>query len=166
MTIAKTGYIRAKDIVDFVSTPEMHDKLGGKLTISERTARRWLHKLDWRYKKLANGMYIDGHERADVVEYRSKFVERWVEYEKRMVTYDNDGNISHIPKGFPIPGGCPFRLIMATQDESTYYAHDRRKTKWIHSSERAKPVRKGEGSLLMVSDFLTPEWGRLTDGEE
>lgn len=166
MTIAKTGNIRTKDIVDFVSTPEMHDKLGGKLTISELTACRWLHKLDWQYKKLANGMYIDGHERADVVEYRSKFVERWVEYEKRMVTYDNDGNISHIPKGFPIPGGCPFRLIMATQDESTYYAHDRRKTKWIHSSERAKPVRKGEGSLLMVSDFLTPEWGRLTDGEE
>ncbi|KZT63198.1 hypothetical protein DAEQUDRAFT_747909 [Daedalea quercina L-15889] len=117
MSTAKMGYICAKDIVDFVSTPEMHEKLGGKMTISEWTARRWLHKLDWRYKKLTNGMYIDGHECPDF--------------------------------GFPVPGGHPFHLITQTQDESIYYAHNRRKTKWTHSSERPKPVCKGEGPLIM-----------------
>lgn len=166
MNIAKTGFIRAQDIVDFISSKDMQDKLGGRMSISERTAWRWLHKLDWQYKKLSNGMYIDGHEREDVVKYRCAFIDHWTEYEKRMVIYDNNGNVERIPQGFPIPGGRPFRLICNTQDESTFYAHDRRKTKWTHVSEHAKPVCKGEGSSLMVSDFLTIEWGRLQHGDQ
>ena len=29
-------------------------------------------------------MYVDGHERADVVQYRNEFIGRWKEYEKRL----------------------------------------------------------------------------------
>lgn len=100
MNIAKTGFIRAHDIVDFISSKDMQDKLGGRMSISERTAWRWLHKLDWQYKKLSNGMYIDGHEREDVVKYRCAFIDHWTEYEKRMVIYDNNGNVERIPQGF------------------------------------------------------------------
>ena len=49
-------------IVDFVSTPDIRSKLGGKTTISERITRCWLEKLEWWFTKKANGMYIDGHE--------------------------------------------------------------------------------------------------------
>ena len=59
--------------------------------------------LNWCYGHKKNGMYIDGHERKDVVEYRNQFIKRWREYEKRMVTYDNNGNVDSIPSRFPVP---------------------------------------------------------------
>ena len=165
-SIAKEGYIRAQDVVDYVATPMMQQRLGGKKTeISVCTAQRWLRKLDWQFSRKRNGMYIDGHERDDVVAYRTGFLARWDEYTKRMVTYDHLGNVLTTPDGFCVPGGR-FRLILVTHDESTFYANDRRKTKWIHSTEKVLPERKGEGQSLMVSDFLTSEWGRLKDDNE
>ncbi|PSS02210.1 hypothetical protein PHLCEN_2v4066 [Hermanssonia centrifuga] len=62
MKISKERCIFAKDIVSYITTPEMQDRLPTKLTITERTARRWLHKMDWWYSEKKNGMYIDGHE--------------------------------------------------------------------------------------------------------
>ena len=65
---SKGGYIKAQDIVDFVATEEMQEKIkklkgeGAKLTISLRTAEQWLNVLNWRYGKKKRGMYIDGHE--------------------------------------------------------------------------------------------------------
>lgn len=165
LEIAKQGYVAAQDIVEFLNSREMQEKLGTeegkKVTISLRTAQRWIHKLSWRYGKKRRGMYIDGHEREDVVEYRKAFVERWKEYEKRMVIYDNDGNVASEPSGFPVPQQGRFRLHLITHDESTFYAHDRRKTIWEHASHAPTPERKGEGESIMVSDFLTPDWGRL-----
>ncbi|KAJ7181877.1 hypothetical protein C8R46DRAFT_822276, partial [Mycena filopes] len=52
-------------------------------------------------------------------------------------------------------------LIVVTHDESTFFARDRRQTFYQHSSMKPTPERKGEGESLMVSDFLTQEWGRL-----
>ena len=111
-------------------------------------------------------MYIDGHEHEDVVEYRKRFVERWREYEKHFVIYGNNGNVLSTPTGFPVPQGVCFRLILVTHDESTFYENDRRKLQWVNG--KAKPVaeKKGEGQSIMISEFLTSEWGRLKDGDE
>jgi len=129
------------------------------------TAQRWLRRLDWHYQKKKSGMYLDGHEREDVVTYQKAFLECWAEYEKRMITYDKDGLVNTCPTGFTVPGGR-FRLVLVTHDESTFYANDRHKTRWTHTSETPTPERKGEGASLMVSDFLVPEWGWLKDDEE
>ena len=167
MEIAKNGYICAQDVVDYVATLKIQEKLGSKShTISVQTARRWLKQLNWQYGKKPNGMYVDGHEREDVVQYQKEFIARWKDYEKQMVTYDKDGNIDFTPTGFPVPQGHRFRLILVTHDESTFYANDRRKTQYYHTSEKATPQKKGEGPSLMISDMLTSEWGRLQDGEE
>jgi hypothetical protein len=169
-SIAKDGYIQAQDIVDFVSQPEMQAQLetssAKKRSISIRTAQRWLHKMGWRYGKKKNGMYVDGHERDDIVEYREAFIKRWKGYEKRMITYDKDGNIDKTLSGFAVPPGQAFKLILVTHDESTFYENDRRRNCWSHKNDKATPQRKGEGTSLMVSDFLTTEWGRLTLGDE
>ena len=165
--ITKKGYIRAQDIVDYVATPEVQGKLGMKARgIHVRTARRWLHKLSWRYRQKKKGMYIDGHEREDVVEYRTGFVKRWREYEKHFVIYGNDGKIDSTPTGFPVPQGVRFRLILVTHDESTFYENDRRKMLWVNDKTKAVAEKKGEGQSIMVSEFLTSEWGRLKDGDE
>ena len=83
-----------------------------------------------------------------------------------MVTYDNDGKESAPPPGFAVPQIGWFRLILVTHDESTFYAHDRRKNCWSHKSDPHTPEQKGDGPSLMISDMLTSEWGRLSDGNE
>ena len=114
-------------------------------------------------------MYIDGHEREDVVAYRQKFVSQFLtHYAPWMYTWDNEGNETK-PVGFNSPDiNGRFRLIPVTHDESTFHANDERKTRWIHESQKATPERKGDGTSIMISDFLTSEWGRLTsaDGTE
>ena len=166
--IAKEGYICAQDVVDYIVTPEVQEHLGtlgnaqtGKISL--QTAQRWLKKL--RYVKKKNGMYIDGHEREDVVEYRKKFVQRWKEYEKCFVIYDNDSKVVSLLQGFAVPG-VRFRLILVTHDELTFYENDRWKTKWVHEKEKAVAEKKGEGQSIMASNFLTVEWRRLTDGDK
>ena len=58
-----------------------------------------------------------------------------------------------------------FPLILVTHDESTFFQNDERKTCWSHQDSRPTPKPKGDGQSLMVSDFLTAEWGRLCDGD-
>ncbi len=54
--------------------PNLGLNLAGS-TISEGTARRWLRKLGYERRLVTKGVYVDGHERPDVVECRKKFVE-------------------------------------------------------------------------------------------
>ncbi|KAJ7037079.1 hypothetical protein C8F04DRAFT_1180803 [Mycena alexandri] len=105
----KDGHFKAQDLVDFVASQEMQELLDEagihKRSISVWTARRWLKRLDWCYGHRKNGMYIDGHEREDVVAYCAAFVKRWLEeYEPRMVSYDNDGNPVKNLEGYVLTG--------------------------------------------------------------
>jgi hypothetical protein len=167
---SKEGFVKAESLVDLVASPEMQkifsEKGICKALISKKTATRWLHKLDWRYQGIQNGMYIDGHEREDVVAYRREFVERWGTYEKRFHQWDDDGHELPHPNGFPVPDGPPFRLVLITHNESTFYQNNRRKTVWTQKTSRPVPQPKGDGQSLMVSDFLTSEWGPLRDGDQ
>jgi hypothetical protein len=101
-----------------------------------------------------------------ITKYRTGFVKRWREYERRFVIYGNNGNVVSTPTGFPVPQDIRFRLILVTHDESTFYENDCRKTLWINNDTKAVAEKKGEGQSIMVSDFLTSEWGRLKDGDE
>jgi hypothetical protein len=51
-------------------------------TISEITARRWLKlRLGYECKETKKGIYIDGHERPDVIKERMEFLERLAHFE-------------------------------------------------------------------------------------
>jgi hypothetical protein len=80
------GFLKAKDVVDLVASPRMQqiftEKGISKASISTKTVLHWLEKLGWSYGKLKSGMYLDGHERPDVVEYRKLFVEQWMGHER------------------------------------------------------------------------------------
>ncbi|KAG2158774.1 uncharacterized protein EDB93DRAFT_1064563, partial [Suillus bovinus] len=160
--IAKDGYVKAQDIVDIMATAEMKQYLGSKIGITIQTGQCWLHKMDWRYRKATKGMYIDGHERADVVEYRKGFLSRMNKYSKWMTTYDHNGNVLSLPTGIDLAAGI-YPLVKVTQDESTFTMHDRRQMKWDHKDTK-QPETKGEGPSLMVSGMLTEEWGELRHG--
>ena len=61
--------------------------------------------------------------------------------------------------------GC-LCLILVTHDESTFYETNHQKKKWVHALDKPEPVKKGDGQSIMVSTFVTSEWGLLWDETE
>ena len=49
-------------------------ELGFPRNISVETGRKWLHELGFFIVDRKKGIYYDGHEREDVVEYRKKLL--------------------------------------------------------------------------------------------
>ena len=68
----KGHYITASDVVNIVAGSVMQETFLhsgiSHSSISDCTARRWLQCLSWHYGPMRNGMYIDGHERKNVVD--------------------------------------------------------------------------------------------------
>ena len=56
----------------------------GLTNICPITVYRWMINLGFRYKERRKGYYVDGHERPATIEYRNKFVKRYLQYEQRM----------------------------------------------------------------------------------
>jgi hypothetical protein len=58
---------------------------------SKTTAHRWLKRMGFEFKQYHKGIYIDGHERADVVAYRKEFLAKMNElvfiYEMKSVWF-------------------------------------------------------------------------------
>ena len=103
----KNGSVKATDLVDIIASPKIQEQFKhagiDRPLISERTAHRWMGRLGWRYGKQKNGMYTDGHEREDVVQYRNAFVQQFKQYKRRFHLYDNNGDALPLPRGFPVP---------------------------------------------------------------
>jgi hypothetical protein len=159
-------YVKAMDIVQFLDTPDIKTRYALKKTISLATAQRWMHMMDYRWTKTPSGQYVDGHEREDIVTYRqTKFLPTMAELEWNMRSW-NDGIEEATRDDDPQPQNC--RTVVWYHDESTFYAHDRRKVHWVHKDEKPVPRQKGDGASLMVADFVSADYGwlRSPDGEQ
>jgi len=152
----KPSEICALAIVWFLDNPEVLSHLKRKKTISLETAQQWLKKMGYQWTYNPKGQYADGHERADVVDYRNNhFLPAMAQLLLHMTTWTSkDGGCQDPPAGIR-------RIVVWYHDESTFYAHDRRKKRWVHKSEKAKPYAKGEGHSLMVANFYSAEYGWL-----
>src|SRR6267154_6209368 len=151
-------YVKAMDIVEYLDRAEVKSRLKLTKTISLSTAQRWMSHVGYRWSKTPTGQFVDGHERIDVVEYRQAvFLPNWAEMLSRTRIYTIDGN-----EGAPPPSSTQARrVVIWNHDESTYYANDRRKIRWVHKSETAVPYAKGKGASLMVADMVSPDYGWL-----
>lgn len=161
---SKGKYVSAMDIVRFLDTPEMKERLDLSKPISERTAQRWMRVIGYRWRAEPKGQYKDGHEREDVVQYRQEvFLPRMEALEVRMRQWSNEDGTEKpwtgLDGGTP---GCRERpVVLWCHDESIYYGNDRRKIRWVHVSESAVPWVKGEGSSIMIADFISADYGWL-----
>lgn len=98
--------------------------------ITARTARKWLKKLGFKHCRFTKGVFFDGHEREDVVDYRNTdFIPKWLEFRDRMVRFNKDGLWSLPPgcvKGsdgnYYVNGKRP--VVLVTYDESIFYEND------------------------------------------
>ncbi|ETW84843.1 hypothetical protein HETIRDRAFT_313449 [Heterobasidion irregulare TC 32-1] len=60
-------------------------------------------------------------------------------------------------------GPCPQEhcTVIWYHDESTFYANNRQHVHWVHTGENAVPQSKGEGTSLIVADFISADYGWL-----
>ena len=148
---------------------EMREKnVTTQVSIQARTAREWLNRLGYRWKNVSKGVYIDGHERKDVVEYRKWFVKEWFDMQPYVreweEIYDENGVVTGLKKKQKEKEksgkyGDGKEIVVVTHDESTFSANDGRRSCWMAEGESIlRP--KGRGKGIMVSEFLTGA-GRL-----
>ena len=131
--------------------------LHNPVQISDRTAVRWMHELGLSYNEFKRGVYNDGHEREDVVQYREQFLQRMLVYERRMAKFVGDDMNTVIE---PELADSERKLVLVTHDESCFSSNDGRKTIWMDQDHNIlRP--KGEGRSIMVSAFLCECHGLL-----
>ncbi|KAF9001297.1 hypothetical protein BDQ17DRAFT_1244593, partial [Cyathus striatus] len=134
-------YCNLDDIIKYVTQPDVLERLGQKKTISKDTASQWMKKIGYQWTLQPQGQYTDGHERFDVVYYHDKqFLPAIKVLEAHVRKWGKDGQ----QEGGV--SGCP--VVFWFQDESTFYAHDQQKRRWVHKSETAKPYAKGKDTHL------------------
>ncbi|KAK0495603.1 hypothetical protein EDD18DRAFT_1354058 [Armillaria luteobubalina] len=109
------------------------------------------------------GQYVDGHEREDVVKYwREVFLPAMAALESRMRKWSsNDGPET-------VPDSHTRCVVVWFHDESTFYANDCRQKTWEHKNGKARLRAKGDGSSLMIAEFVSADHGFLCspDGTE
>ncbi|KAF5319340.1 hypothetical protein D9619_008892 [Psilocybe cf. subviscida] len=111
--------ISAFKLMEFLQTDEIKNKHGIDRNITERTARRYLHELGYRYKATPKGQYADGHERYDMVSYcQNVFLPEWQRLMDRMASWGKD------QCEVPPQESDGQRVVTWFHDESIFYAND------------------------------------------
>lgn len=128
------------------------------LSVSKQTAINWLVKLNFQFEVYRQGSaYVDGHERPDVINYRTQFVNEFALWQKRMESFEGEDMETCISPD-PIDGES--KVVLVTQDECCFQAHDGKRQIWQEKAR--KEIRpKGEGASIMVSAFLCQCHGLL-----
>ena len=150
-----------------------------KQPLSNRTVQRWLHKLGFRRKALTKGVYMDGHERADVVAYRENvFLPAMENFERRMAQHHGP----ELRRCEPNLQPGEKRIIAQFHDESCFHANEFKRSTWcvgvlfrlftcfllLRRLKEGTMVlqKKSRGRLIHVSDFINEEDGRLVQRDD
>ena len=163
LRMANHNIINGRSFSQWV-TENLHTLLDSPIPVklSPRQATRWPNKLGFEYQQHKQSHNVDGHERADVVAYRQKFLERMEQYERRMVKFIGDDCETALRLELA-KNERP--LVLVVQDESCFASHDGRKNLWMRKDGTVlRP--KGSGRSLMVSEFLCERHGRMKLDEE
>ena len=118
--------------------------------------------MDYRYREQKKGMYVDGHEHEDTVQYRKEvFLPRWKEYRAQMMDLCDCTSVHHDCDCDVASKAPANRLVLVTHDKSIFYANNRQKKCWVGEGDSNQLQAKGEGATIMASVFLTAEIGNL-----
>ena len=115
---------------------------------------------------MSKGIYIDGHEHDDVVQYRKRFLRKMTAIGfVREANAPTEQAANSLPSDIHCPAN-PDENILIFHDESIFCSNEDQTTQWgMKGDHFVRP--KGKGSGLMVSNFITEKDGylRLTDYE-
>ena len=104
------------------------------------------------------GLYFDGHNWPDVLEYQQNvFLPLMEKYHERLVEYV----VGDVDKEVLKPWNCVERLlVLVPQDESTMQAHDGEEFSWVYEGDQ--PLKhKGPGCSLHESSVICSTVGWL-----
>ena len=130
------------------------------ITIRSHTAQRWLGRLGYEYKDMRKDVFIDRHERSDIVEDRKNFL-GMEELKSYMIKFEENGTIKKkIYLSDCIVYGPNRRpIIVIFLDEYTFSANDGIIKAWTQKGNKfLRP--KGRGQGIMASEFFLL-FGRL-----
>ena len=133
-------------------------------SISLQTGVRWLHHLGFKPVNHKKGVYIDGHEREDVVHHRKSFLKSLGELR---ASYRPPPPCSDEPPRIRSEEDDEKEeLVVIYHDESTFNTNEGQTWIW-GEDDRPAILPKTKGSGIMVSDFVEEHGGflQLTDKE-
>ena len=103
--------------------------------ISTRTAAHWLHQLRFGPLSTKKEVYIDGHERSDVVDYRKIYLRKLEALESTHAPH---------PPTSDEPAPEPSDRRKLVHDESTYHYNDDQGWMWAEKGKQPiKPKSQG-----------------------
>jgi hypothetical protein len=95
--------------------------------LTPQTARRWLLRLGWRHTTVRKGVYKDGHNREDVVQYRQEiFLPKLATFEACMTKFEGP----ELTRKDPVLSEGQKRIIPIFHDECCFHAHDAIASAW------------------------------------
>jgi hypothetical protein len=151
-----------KRYMEYELFPRIQLKVSRGISLS--TAHQWMHKEGFRYTSYAKGLYYDGKDRPNVVEYRQNhFLPMMKKHEERLVKYvvgDVDKEVTMKPQNC-----VEHRLVLAPHDETTSQANDGHGKGWVLDNQF--PLRKkGQGQGLHKSGAICGTVGYLKEGRQ
>jgi hypothetical protein len=137
---------------------------GVVVTVGRETTRVILRTAGFKYKRTSKNVFVDGHERDDVVLYRNKYLARMNEREKRfdVDTWSGwENTLNRVRVGWRERWSHRSRRILVPMyhDETTTYANDPNALEWVQADGTrcgGKKQRKGLGMSCMVSGYACP----------
>ena len=125
------------------------------IVIRLRTPQTWL------YKDVRKNLFVDGHEKSDMVENHVNFLMQMEELKPYTVEFYEDGAIK--PKvysfGYAMRTENRQPIIVITHDECTFSGNDGVQKAWtLERDTFLRPKRQRQG--IMVLEFIVP-FGRL-----
>ncbi|GBC26247.2 hypothetical protein GLOIN_2v1785920 [Rhizophagus irregularis DAOM 181602=DAOM 197198] len=93
-----------------------------KKTISIKTAIRWLRVLGYSFQQYHHGIYYNGYERKDMLQYQKELLEKIFDHENYMSKYEGEF-IDQICPNLPERGK---KRVLVVHDECIFYSNDRK----------------------------------------
>jgi hypothetical protein len=131
--------------------------------VSLQTTHCWLHKEGFKYMAHKKGLYFDGHECEDIIEYcQNVFLPLMQEYAKCLVFFEvgsveKEGELNLSPD--------LMKLVLLAHDEMTAQSNDDKKMSWV--LDREQPLKKkGVGQGLHQSDVICSTKGWLLEASQ
>lgn len=118
-------------------------------------ARKWLNRLGYKYRHIGKNVFINGHERPDMIEDWRHFLEVIEELELYLVEFDKTGQM--IPKIYPsdckVGANKRQPIIIITHDQCTFSSNKGSRFRWQKDGDTfLRPKSKSWG--IMVFKFL------------
>jgi hypothetical protein len=154
--------VRAEAVLRYMQNSEVQKKYRLQESISIKTANNWMGMMEFRWAPTKKGYYTDGHERKDVVTYRQAvFLPAIYKLLPDMQTYQKDNKLVEEPDNWPPECRHLPQVVLWIHYKSTFYANNRCDLCWNHPQHKPELQQKGDGPSIMVSDFVSADYGFL-----